>query len=144
MTKTPWYYKDSPFTESMIGDAYGFVYLITNTHTNKLYYGKKFFTKAGSKQVKGKRKKIRKSSDWETYYGSNALLLEDITKFGAETCRREILKLCQTRGECAYWENYLIFQQHALLSDKYYNQWTSCKIHRSHLKLTTPPESSIL
>jgi hypothetical protein len=66
-----WLYQGREFTEEDIGDAYGYVYRITNSTTNRKYIGKKFFSKAGYKQVKGKRKKIRKPSDWLTYWGSN-------------------------------------------------------------------------
>ena len=77
-----WYYKNEEFTEEMIGDSYGYVYVITNLLNNRKYIGKKFFSKAGYKTVKGKRKKIRKPSDWLDYYGSNKTLLEDVTLHG--------------------------------------------------------------
>lgn len=134
MTTTPWIYKGAPFTEDMIGASYGFVYLITNSLTKKSYYGKKFFTKAKTLRRKGRNKKLRVASDWESYWGSNDQLLADIEQFGVEYCQREILQLCASRGDCAYWESFYIFQSHALLSDHYYNQWVSCKIHRKHLK----------
>ena len=114
-----WIYNDKVFTESDIVDNYGFVYLIVNNITGRKYIGKKFFTKASSKQVKGKRKKIRKESDWLTYYGSNKYLLEDVEKLGAENFTRKILRLCKTRSECAYWETHEIFVSCALLSSNY-------------------------
>jgi hypothetical protein len=40
----------------MAEDYFGFVYLITNTNTGMKYIGKKFLTKAGYKQVIGKRR----------------------------------------------------------------------------------------
>ncbi len=42
-----WYFHNTPieFTEDMIGDAFGMVYLITHNKTGKKYVGKKFFTK---------------------------------------------------------------------------------------------------
>lgn len=134
---TTWSYKSQDFTEEMIGDAYGFVYRITNTLTGKQYFGKKFFTKAKTLRRKKRNKKLRVQSDWQTYWGSNDQLLADITQLGEEHFTREILHLCASRGECSYWENYEIFVSHALLSSNYYNQWTSCKVHRSHLKNLT-------
>ena len=59
-----WQYNGQEFTEDMIGDSYGYVYIIVNKTNNRKYIGKKFFSKAGYKTVKGKRKKIRKASDW--------------------------------------------------------------------------------
>jgi hypothetical protein len=134
---TMWTYNGKLFTEEMIGDAYGFVYLITNTLTGKSYYGKKFFTKAKTLRRKKRNKKLRVQSDWQTYWGSNDQLVADIAQLGEDHFTREILRLCASRGECSYWENYYIFTSHALLSSTYYNQWTSCKVHRSHLKNLT-------
>ena len=132
-----WYFHNTPqeFTEEDIQDNFGFVYLITHNPTGRKYIGKKFFTKAATRQVKGKRKKIRKSSDWEMYWGSNKKLQEEVKENGSENYTREILHLCKTRSECAYWETFEIFSRHALLNDGYYNEWVSCKIRKDHLKL---------
>jgi hypothetical protein len=134
MENSMWLYNDKEFTPEQIENNYGFVYIITNLETNKKYIGKKFFTKAGTKQIKGKRKKIRKTSDWESYWGSNKTLLEEIEKNGTEKYKKEIIKLCISRGECSYWESYYIFTYHALRSDLFYNEWVSCKIRKNHLK----------
>lgn len=114
--------------------AYGFIYCITNTVNGKKYIGRKYLTKAGYKTVKGKRKKLRKTSDWETYHGSSPQLLKDIEIFGKDNFTREILKICYSRGECNYWEAALIVEHNALLSDDYYNQWLQVKVSRLHIK----------
>lgn len=114
----------------------GFVYLITNTITGKRYIGKKLFTKAGTKQVKGKKKKIRKPSDWLDYYGSNKVLIEDVEALGKEHFTREILRLCKTRGECSYFEAKYQFAYGVLENpDLFYNEQIMCRVHRKHLKL---------
>lgn len=148
-----WSYNGTPVT-TLPEDCVGFVYLITNRTTQRKYIGKKLsrFTTTRLKTVilkngKKKKKKIRQQtdSDWQTYWGSNDLLLADVQELGEDQFTREILQLCASRGECSYWENYYIFQSHALLSPDYYNQWTSCKVHRSHLKhLTTRFRSGTL
>jgi len=113
----------------------GFVYEITNNETGKKYIGKKLFTFGKSKQVKGKRKKIRVESDWKEYYGSNKELLGDIEKYGVDKFNRTILRLCKTKGECSYWEAKLQFDSNALeLPELFYNTWIMCRIHRKHLK----------
>ena len=133
-----WYFATTAdeFTEDDIGDNFGFVYIITHIPTGRKYIGKKFFSKAGYKQVKGKRKKIRKTSDWENYWGSNKELQEEVKKNGEEQYTREILHLCKTRSECSYWETWEIFTRHALLSDRFYNSWVSCRIRKDHLKVS--------
>ena len=130
-----WFYHNTT-EEFKLDDAegyFGFVYLITHNPTGRKYIGKKFFTKAGTRQIKGKKKKIRKTSDWESYWGSNAELQAEVTKNGEEQYTREILHLCKSRSECSYWETFEIFYRHALLSEQYYNSWVTCKIHKSHV-----------
>ena len=109
------------------------VYIITHTPTGKKYVGKKFFTKAKTRQVKGKKKRSRVASDWLTYWGSNKELQEEVKNNGEEQYTREILHLCKSRSECSYYETFEIFSRHALLSEAYYNQWVSCKIRKDHL-----------
>ena len=50
-----WLYDGQPFEDSQ--DWYGFVYKITHLPTGKMYIGRKYFTQAATRQVKGKRKK---------------------------------------------------------------------------------------
>lgn len=128
-----WFYHNREFTEEDIGESFGFVYCITNLTNNRKYIGKKFFTKAGRKQSKGKIKKIRVSSDWMVYYGSNEELKNDVKSLGSDNFRREILFLCKSKSECSYRETKEIFNRDALLKEEYYNSWVSCKIHKTHV-----------
>ena len=127
-----WTYNGGALPDN-IEDHYGFVYVITNTVSGRKYIGRKYFTKAGYKTVKGKRKKIRVSSDWLDYYGSNRVLLEDGARLGSGVFERDIIKLCESKSECSYWETYHIFTCGALLSDSWYNDWVTCKISKRHL-----------
>lgn len=128
-----WTYKGQLFTEDLIEDNFGFVYLITNLTNQRQYIGKKFFTKSGRKQTNGKIKKIRKSSDWQTYWSSSEELKADVKLLGEENFTREILYLCKTKSECSYRETKEIFMRDALLKEEYYNAWCSCKIHKAHV-----------
>jgi hypothetical protein len=130
-----WFFHNTTdeFTEDMIGDAFGMVYLITHIKTGKKYVGKKFFTKSKTRQVKGKKKRTRVKSDWETYYGSNKALQEEVKQNGPDQYVREILHLCKSRSECSYWESWEIFTRHALMHESYYNEWISCRIRKDHL-----------
>ena len=80
-----WLYESREIAE-LPEDCVGFVYLITNKLTGRMYIGKKLakFSKTTYKTVKlkngkKKRKKIRGKidSDWMTYYGSSPELTKE-------------------------------------------------------------------
>lgn len=129
-----WTYNNTDFTEDLIGDNYGFVYEITNLTNKRKYIGKKFFYSAKTKQVKGKKKKIKVASDWKTYYGSNAELVNDVKEHGEENFKREILYLCKTKGECGYLEAKEQFVRGVMESNDYYNTWIMVRVRKSHIK----------
>jgi len=129
-----WQYNNETFTEEMIGDNYGFVYIITNNSTNKKYIGKKFFYSMKTKQVNKKKKRIKVSSDWQSYYGSNAELQNDVKLLGEENFTREIIHLCKSKGVCGYLEAKEQFIRNVLETDDYYNTWIMVRVRQSHLK----------
>jgi len=121
----------------------GFVYLITNKLSGKKYIGKKLakFSKTTYRTVKlkngnKKKKKIRSKidSDWQTYYGSNIELNQDIERLGAENFQREILFYCQSKAECSYIEAREQFRHQVLESDNWYNGHIQVRVHGSHVK----------
>lgn len=127
-----WLHNNEEFVDA--GDWYGFIYEITNNLTGKKYIGRKYFTEAKTRQVKGKKKRTRVESNWRDYWGSNKPLIEDIAKYGSENFSRIILMLCKTRGNTNYWEAKFQFDNNVLLSDNYYNDWIMVKTHRKHIK----------
>ena len=129
-----WQYKEKDFTEDLIGENYGFVYIITNTVSGRKYIGKKFFYSMRTKQVKGKKKKIKVPSDWQTYYGSSDSLKQDVLQLGYENFNREIIHLCRSKGECGYLEAKEQFIRGALESDNYYNTWIMVRVRKSHIQ----------
>ena len=133
MKISDWSYNGLPFTDEDVGNSYGFVYEIVNLTNNRRYIGKKFFTKAGTRQIKGKKKKVRLSSGWENYWSSSDELKADVKTLGDDNFTRTILYLCKSRSECSYRETKEIFIRDSLLTDDYYNKWVSCKIHKAHV-----------
>ena len=129
-----WQYNNTDFTEEQIGENYGFVYRITNLKTGKKYIGKKFFYSSKTKQVKGKKKRLKVFSDWQTYYGSNEELKKDVILHGKESFKREILHLCLSKGAAGYLEAKEQFVNGVLESDEYYNTWIMVRVRKSHLK----------
>ena len=134
-----WYYNNEIFepTEDELSSYVGFVYVITELDTNKKYIGKKFFWSIRKlPPLKGqKRKRTKKAmSDWKDYYGSSEELKSLVEAKGGDAYRRDILKLCKTKGECSYYEAKYQFEKDVLLRDDYYNEFIGCKIHSKHLK----------
>ncbi len=136
-----WSYQGQPINE-LPEDCVGFVYLITNTVTNKKYIGKKLakFSKTTQKTVKlkngtKKKKKIRSKvdSDWREYYGSNDQLKKDVETLGADKFTREILYLCKSKAECSYIEAREQFSRKVLESTDYYNGHIQLRVHGSHI-----------
>jgi hypothetical protein len=101
---------------------------------NKKYIGKKFFYSTKTKQVKGKKKKFKVFSDWQTYYGSSDILKQDVLQYGKENFIREILHICPSKGICGYLEAKEQFIRDALISDEYYNTWIMVRVRKSHLQ----------
>ena len=137
-----WYYQDEVIDE-LPDDCAGFVYLITNVTSGKMYVGKKLakFAKTTYKVVKlkngtKKRKKIKTKidSDWQQYYGSSPNLTEDINQLGNDNFQREILYYCKSKAECSYIEAREQFARRVLESDDYYNGHIQVRVHGSHIK----------
>ena len=105
--ENPWYYNESPFTSSDIGEYFGFVYLITNESNSRRYIGRKYFW--SFRTPKGKKRKVKSESDWKNYYGSCPELKEDIIKFGRENFSRTILSLHKTKGKTNFEETRQLF-----------------------------------
>jgi len=133
-----WVYKNVLFTEEMIDDYVGFIYLITEKDTLRQYIGQKvFFNKIAKKPLKGKKNRriSKKQSDWMDYYGSSDELKNQVDLKGKENYIREIIRLCSSKSEMNYWEAYEIFNRHALLQpEKFYNSWVSSRINRNQVK----------
>ena len=114
----------------------GFVYQITELDTNKKYIGKKNFWKPKTLPITKTRKRrvrTRIESDWKQYYGSSNEVCRLVEERGTEKFKREILKLCKTKGEMSYHEAKMQFDNDVLLREDYYNNFIGCKIHAKHL-----------
>ena len=130
-----WYYNNELF-ELTPEEYQGFVYQITELHTNKKYIGKKNFWKPKILPVNKTRKRrvrTRVESDWKTYFSSSSQIQKLVEESGEEKFKREILKLCKTKGEMSYYEAKLQFENNVLFRDDYYNEFIGCRVHSKHL-----------
>jgi len=105
-------------------NSFGFIYIITNTVTNKKYIGKKqMISNIKRKPLKGKTRSRRdtKESKWRTYTSSSKELNEDILKHGKDQFTFEILRFCANKSQMAYYEAKEQFDREVLLKEDYYN-----------------------
>lgn len=141
-----WYYQGNEVIE-LPDDCVGFVYIITNNISGRMYIGKKLakFSKTTYKTVKlkngtKKKKRIKGKieSDWRDYYGSNDQLNKDVDTLGKEHFTREILYYCKSKSECSYIEAREQFSRRVLESTDYYNGHIQVRVHGSHI-IKNPP-----
>lgn len=103
---------------------YGFIYKITCICNSKSYIGKKqcktIFKRKPLKGKKNKRHEERET-DWKIYTSSSRELNEDILLYGKVNFKFEIIRLCESKFELAYFEAKIQFEEEVLLRDDYYN-----------------------
>jgi len=133
-----WFYNETEFTSSMVGDYAGFVYEIFDKDTKKIYIGKKKLIMLRTlKPLKGQKRKRRviSESDWMSYYGSSEEVKKLVAEFGPNRFVRKIIRLCKTPAEMSYYETKEILLRDALLKpNQYYNAFVGARINRNHLK----------
>ena len=132
-----WIYNEQPFEPAQLEEWAGFVYLITDLENGKKYVGKKsFWSTRRLPPLKGqKRKRVKKSeSDWQSYHGSSEQVKLLVEESGSERFKREIIRLCKTKGEMSYFEAKEQLDRDVLFRDDYYNEFIGCKIHSNHVK----------
>jgi hypothetical protein len=130
-----WSFNGNVVTPDDVPDGMiGFVYKIIHLPTNRYYIGKKSLTstrriKMGKRElavlkaarkiegISGRlpsKKEVRKPSDWETYYGSNDWIREQVKLGNANEFTREIIQFCHSKKSLSYWEMYWQFQYNVL------------------------------
>lgn len=132
-----WIHNEELFEPAQLEDWAGFVYLITDLDNGKKYIGKKnFWSTRRLPPLKGKtRRRVKKiESDWRSYYGSSEALKLLVEEAGGKRFKREIIRLCKTKGEMSYFEAKEQFDREVLFRDDYYNEFIGCKIHSNHVK----------
>ena len=123
--ENPWIYMERVFNSDDVGDYFGFVYNITNLTNKRQYIGRKYFW--SFRTPKGKKRKVKRESDWKKYYGSCPELKEDIERLGRQNFSRTILSLHKTPGKTNFEETRQLFINGVLTESldtgvpKYYN-----------------------
>lgn len=126
-----WIYKEKEIKEltDFPEDTYGFIYKVTHIPSGKKYIGKKvlFFernvplSKKQLEELKEERReegkrgktptkiKIRKESDWKTYYGSQKEVKEVVKQSNSSDISREILHIVSCKKLLTYFETKYLF-----------------------------------
>jgi hypothetical protein len=111
----------------------GFIYVITHKPTGKFYIGKKFFwSKKTRPPLKGRKNKRHYvvESDWKSYWGSSNKLLADIKKYGKRQFERRILRVCESKWDCAFYELQEQLNQSVLFRDDSYNEIINVRLRK--------------
>jgi hypothetical protein len=133
----PWTYLGKTFESEDINEYYGFIYRITNTVNGYDYVGRKYFKTIKKRPpLKGKKNKRRETveTDWKTYWGSSPRLQADIDALGKNKFTREIIHLCESRGETNYLEAYYQFKEDVLLRENNYNGIIQIRLGKNSVK----------
>ena len=147
-----WLYKDGDSTlefktvEDFPENTFGFVYKITNICDGRIYVGKKVLfnnltktlTKKEILEWRGpgrvpRKKKVQKESNWESYWGSNKQIKEDLKNMGEKCFTREILTLCRTKKQLTYYEVYWQMKLEVIAINSY-NDNIQGKFYRKDLE----------
>lgn len=119
-----WFYKDplgSIFEYQNIDnfkkENIGFIYIITNIASNKIYVGRKSLYSNINKKLTKKeiseqsgpgrkptKKLVTSESNWKAYCGSSKELIKDIKELGEDLFTREILHICNTKKQLTFYE----------------------------------------
>jgi hypothetical protein len=149
-----WLYKEVEVIEDTIPEeAVGFVYKIIHIPSGKYYIGKKSLSsvrtlKLGKRELlkikeerkvnkmpgpAPKKKKVRKTSDWEKYYSSNEWINEQVKEGKENEFRREIIQFCNSKKSLSYYEVYWMFKYDVLSDENSLNGNISGKFYRKDL-----------
>lgn len=141
LNENPWYYKGEIFksellyTDEFKDNIHGFIYIIEEISTGKIYIGQKHLWTTKVTSINKKKKKQKVESDWKNYYGSSGYINDKIEKEGTFDFKRYIIALCISDGNLNYIEAKIQFDLRVLeYQDKYINGYIGGRMAASHTK----------
>lgn len=136
LSENPWYFKGDIFlSDNLNANIHGFIYVVEEISTGRIYIGQKHVWTKKIKTVNKKRKKITIESDWKQYYGSSAYIMEKVENEGTSDFKRYIVALCSSSGQMNYIEMKLQMDLRVLeFPHKYINGYIGGRISGAHIK----------
>jgi hypothetical protein len=149
-----WLYENDVITlDNIPENAVGFVYKMIHIPTGKYYIGKKSLetnrtVKIGKRELERiklerkelkmrgsapAKKKVRKISDWETYYSSNEEIKQMVADGKSSEFIREILQFCNSKKSLSYYEVHWMIKYDVLRDENSLNKNISGKWFRKDL-----------
>lgn len=130
-----WFYKGKEFKQDDVtAKHFGFVYIITELSSGKVYIGQKQFWSKKPKVTAGKKKMITVHSDWIAYRSSS----EYLKTVDEDGLRKEILYMTASKGQSNYIETMVQMDLRVLEHpDVYLNKIMNFRCHHTHVKLHT-------
>lgn len=126
-----WVYNSKVIEDAEIPEkALGFVYRIKHLESGKYYIGRKTLFSTKTKQIKGKKKKIKVPSDWKEYWSSSDELKTWVGEVGEDKFVREILMFTDSAAQILYAEECALYHTNAILDDNCLNSNIRAKIFR--------------
>jgi Zn-dependent peptidase ImmA (M78 family) len=125
-------------------NAIGYIYLITNLLSNRIYIGRKMLssnrkvrlTKKEKLLPENKRKtfkRVVKETDWKLYWGSSDDLKTDIKLLGEENFKREILLFTTNKTDTSFYEMYFQIKEDVLFIDSYNKHIANTKFYKGKI-----------
>ena len=131
----PWTFHNVVFNSSNIGKSHGFIYLIEEISSGRVYIGQKHFWTTRPRMVNGKKRKIKCEGDWKTYYSSSNYINLKFEKEGGSDFKRSVIALIGSDGMLNYIEMKLQMDCRVLeQSDKFINGYIGGRISTPHYK----------
>lgn len=130
----PWIYKGEIFDSEHINNAHGFIYVIEEISTGRIYIGQKQLWTKKIRTINKKKKKVKCESDWKKYYSSSNYINEKVAEQGVSDFKRYILLLCASDGMLNYMELKLQMMACVLENESsFINGYVGGRISRSHI-----------
>lgn len=133
----PWYFKGEILKSTMLDSKmHGFIYVIEEISTGKMYIGQKQLWTKKARTVNKKTKKHIVESDWKIYYGSSAYIIDKVQREGTSDFKRYVISFVSSTGMLNYLEMKYQMDVRVLENEHLFiNGYIGGRISRGHISM---------